>query len=56
MHRAFILGACIEQVVAMKFISLRSVSHALKERRWWAFCAAMATDNPVPVGPNLRKL
>jgi hypothetical protein len=32
------------------------VSHALKERRFWAFCAALATDDPVPVGPNLRLL
>jgi hypothetical protein len=40
----------------MKFISLRSVSHALKERKWWGFCAAMATDQPVAVGPNLRML
>jgi hypothetical protein len=40
----------------MKFISLRAVSHALKERRFWAFCAAMATDEPLDVGPNLRLL
>jgi hypothetical protein len=40
----------------MKFISLRSVFHALKERRFWAFCAAMATDEPVATGPNLRLL
>jgi hypothetical protein len=40
----------------MRFISLRSVSHALKERKWWSFCAALATDAPVTVGPNLRLL
>jgi hypothetical protein len=40
----------------MKFISLRSVSHALKERKWWSFCAAIATETPVLVGPNLRVL
>jgi hypothetical protein len=40
----------------MKFISLRSVLHALKERRCWAFCAAIATDQPLCVGPNLRIL
>ena len=40
----------------MKFISLWSVFHALKERRCWAFCAAIATDQPVPCGPNLRLL
>ena len=40
----------------MKFISLSSVAHALKERKWWSFCAAIATDAPVLVGPNLRLL
>lgn len=40
----------------MKFISLVAVSNALKERRWWGFCAAIATDAPVPIGPNLRLL
>ena len=40
----------------MLFISLRSLSHALKERNCWSFCAAMATTEPVPVGPNLRLL
>jgi hypothetical protein len=40
----------------VKFISLRSVTQALQERRWWAFCAAMTTDQPVIVGPNLRIL
>jgi hypothetical protein len=40
----------------MKFISLQSVFHALKEHRCWSFCAAMATDEPVTVGPNLRLL
>lgn len=40
----------------MKFISLWSVFHALKERRCWAFCAALATDQPVLCGPNLRLL
>lgn len=40
----------------MKFISLSSVFHALKERHFWAFCAAMATDKPVAAGPNLRLL
>jgi hypothetical protein len=40
----------------MKFISLQSVFHALKERGCWSFCAAMATDQPVVVGPNLRLL
>jgi hypothetical protein len=40
----------------MKFISLRSVFHALKERRFWTFCAAMATDQPVGVSPNMRLL
>ena len=38
----------------MKYISYRSLFHALKERRRWSFCAAMTTDQPVPVGPNLR--
>jgi len=41
---------------AMKYISFMSVLHALKERRCWGFCAAMTTDQPVPVGPNLRLL
>jgi hypothetical protein len=40
----------------MKFISLRSLFQTLCERRFWAFCAAMATDTPVPFGPNLRPL
>ncbi len=40
----------------MKFVSLMSVFHALKERPFWAFCAAMATDKPVAAGPNLRLL
>ncbi|HEU0202051.1 MAG TPA: hypothetical protein VFR86_16670 [Burkholderiaceae bacterium] len=40
----------------MKFISLASVFHALRERKSWGFCAAMATDKPVTVGPNLRLL
>jgi hypothetical protein len=40
----------------MKFISLRSVLHALKERRCWALCAAITTDRPLIVGPNLRVL
>jgi hypothetical protein len=40
----------------MKFISFWSVFLALKERRCWAFCAAMATDEPLPCGPNLRLL
>lgn len=40
----------------MKFISLSSVLQALKERRWWAFCAAMGTDVPVAFGPNVRLL
>lgn len=40
----------------MKFISLGSVFHALKERRFWSFCAALATDQPMRVGPNLRLL
>jgi hypothetical protein len=39
-----------------KFISLSAVFHALKERRYWAFCAAMATDRPLAAGPNLRRL
>lgn len=43
-------------LVRMKFISLGSVFHALKERRFWGFCAAMATDKPVAAGPNLRLL
>lgn len=43
-------------LVRMKFISLRSVFHALKERHFWTFCAAMATDAPVAAGPNLRLL
>ena len=30
----------------MKFISLSAVLHALKERRFWSFCAARATDHP----------
>ena len=40
----------------MKFISLQSVSAVLKERKLWSFCAALATDTPLPVGPNLRLL
>lgn len=40
----------------MKFISFWSLFHALKERRCWAFCAAIATDQPVNCGPNLRLL
>jgi hypothetical protein len=40
----------------MRFISLSSVFHALKERKCWAFCAAMATDRPLIAGPNLRVL
>lgn len=40
----------------MRFISLRSVIHALKERRYWGFCAAVSTVRPVGVGPNLRLL
>ncbi|HTT09937.1 MAG TPA: hypothetical protein VMG60_03520 [Burkholderiaceae bacterium] len=40
----------------MKYISYLSLLHALKERRCWGFCAAMATDLPVAVGPNLRLL
>ncbi len=40
----------------MKFISLWSVFQALKERRCWAFCAAIATDQPMTCGPNLRLL
>jgi hypothetical protein len=40
----------------MKFISAHSLRHALKERRFWSFCAAMSTDKPVPVGPNQRRL
>ncbi|MGE5336958.1 MAG: hypothetical protein ACM3PU_03965 [Gemmatimonadota bacterium] len=40
----------------MKFISLLSLLHALQERNWWGFCAAMATDVPMPAGPNLRLL
>jgi hypothetical protein len=38
----------------MKFISLSAVLHALKERRFWSFCAAMATDHPMSFGPNVR--
>ncbi|HEU0201707.1 MAG TPA: hypothetical protein VFR86_14900 [Burkholderiaceae bacterium] len=40
----------------LRFISLRSVFHALKERKSWSFCAAIATVEPVTVGPNLRLL
>jgi hypothetical protein len=40
----------------MQFISLRSVMHAIKERKFWAFCAAMGTEQPVAVGPNMRVL
>jgi hypothetical protein len=40
----------------MKFIALSAVLHALKERRFWTFCAAMATDQPVIFGPNVRLL
>jgi hypothetical protein len=40
----------------MRFISLRSVIHALKEREYWGFCAAVSTVRPVSVGPNLRLL
>jgi len=38
------------------FISLQSVFHALKERKYWSFCAALATMQPLSVGPNLRLL
>jgi hypothetical protein len=41
---------------AMRFISLGSLLHALKERKCWSFCAAMATTQPVVIGPNLRLL
>lgn len=40
----------------MRFISLSSVFHALKERKCWSFCAAMATERPILVSPNLRLL
>jgi hypothetical protein len=40
----------------MRFISLRSLVHALRERSYRTFCAAMATEQPVVVGPNLRLL
>jgi hypothetical protein len=40
----------------MRFISLRSVQHALKERRYWSFCAALTTLEPVVIGPNMRLL
>ena len=40
----------------MKFIALNAVVQALKERRFWFFCAAMATDRPLAAGPNLRRL
>jgi hypothetical protein len=40
----------------MKFISLSAVRHALKEHRFWTFCAAMATDQPMSFGPNVRLL
>lgn len=40
----------------MRFVSLRALVHALKERRCWRFCAAMATDRPMTIGPNLRIL
>jgi hypothetical protein len=38
----------------MKFISFQSVLNTLKERSYWSFCAAIATDEPVRVAPNLR--
>ena len=44
------------QEAAMKYISYRSLFHAIKERRCWGFCAAMTTDAPVAIGPNLRLL
>lgn len=40
----------------MSYISLLALRHVLWERRLWAFCAAMATTTPMPVGPNLRRL
>jgi hypothetical protein len=40
----------------VKFISLSALYHALKERRFWSFCAAMGTDEPLAHGPNLRRL
>ena len=40
----------------MRFISLRSVIHALKERNYWGLCAAMSTVSPMSVGPNMRLL
>jgi hypothetical protein len=40
----------------MRFISLRSLTHALRERNFWGFCAALSTIQPVSVGPNLRLL
>jgi hypothetical protein len=40
----------------MKFISVSSVAQALKERKFWSFCAALTTDMPLCVGPHLRML
>jgi len=40
----------------MKFISLGAVCNVLRERKWWLFCAAIATDTPMLVSPNLRVL
>ncbi|HTT09393.1 MAG TPA: hypothetical protein VMG60_00740 [Burkholderiaceae bacterium] len=40
----------------MKFISLDALCHTLRERKWWTFCAAIATDTPMLVSPNLRVL
>jgi hypothetical protein len=40
----------------MKFISLRSVAQTLKERKWWSFCAALATDRPMAISPQVRVL
>ena len=57
--RGFVLSHAASNTVAkaaMKYISYLSVFHALKERRCWGFCAAMTTDRPVIVGPNLRLL
>jgi hypothetical protein len=53
-RRNYLHGVSTEGI--MKFISLRSVAHALKEHKLWSFCAAIATDVPVIVGPNLRML
>jgi hypothetical protein len=40
----------------MQYVSQHAVLHTLRERRFWGFCAALATPVAVYHGPNLRLL